>query len=293
MMQDKINSQNDRIRRYQRLSEPIRCDIAKDFLKQSLLMGRCFSSPSLLLLIFLSNTVLMPVSAQAANLTWDSGDIDDQLFSSGDNWDADSVPLTTDDGVIASTADSITWDSPTTLSNFSLSLGFNGSVTGTADTDISVTNTLTVNDGVLATDAVITVADYVQGSDGTLQLTLDSKIGGQYGRIDASGTVTVGGTLTILNDGLTFSDGDTFTIFDSAITGTFSAINLPALSGNLQWNTVDLYTSGVISVGEPMIINIDTNNGSGTVDLRFFGPLSKVDIDWGDITITPIHVEVS
>jgi hypothetical protein len=86
--------------------------------------------------------------------------------------------------------------------------------------------------------------------------------GSQHDQIQASGTVTVGGTLQVsLINGFSAVAGQAFDILDwGSLTGTFDAINLPMLSG-LAWNTSQLYTSGVISVG----LAGDYNN-NGVVD---------------------------
>ena len=48
------------------------------------------------------------------------------------------------------------------------------------------------------------------------------------------------------------STGASFDILDATThSGVFSSISLPALSGSLQWNTSQLYTSGVLSVAAP------------------------------------------
>ncbi len=79
--------------------------------------------------------------AMAASYTWDSGGGSDNV-STVDAWDPDGSVLSADDIMVDSTSDSITWDSPTTVSNLSLDSGFDGTLTGAADTDLTVTNTL-------------------------------------------------------------------------------------------------------------------------------------------------------
>jgi hypothetical protein len=62
--------------------------------------------------------------------------------------------------------------------------------------------------------------------------------------------LSLGGTLNVsLIDDFTPVAGQAFDIFDwGSRSGSFASINLPALSG-LAWNTSQLYTSGVISIG--------------------------------------------
>jgi hypothetical protein len=103
----------------------------------------------------------------------------------------------------------------------------------------------------------------VFGNANTLAIELGGATpGSQHDQIQASGTVTVGGTLQVsLIDGFSAVAGQAFDILDwGSLAGTFDAINLPMLSG-LAWNTSELYTSGVLSVG----LAGDYNN-NGVVD---------------------------
>ena len=60
--------------------------------------------------------------------------------------------------------------------------------------------------------------------------------------------VTFGGTLTVTNLGGTLAAGDSFTIFPAAsCSGTFAALNLPALNTGLGWNSNSL-ANGTLSV---------------------------------------------
>lgn len=73
--------------------------------------------------------------------------------------------------------------------------------------------------------------------------------GGSYDQIQATGTLSLGGTLAVsLINGFNPAAGNSFDILDwGTLSGTFSAISLPTLS-RLNWNTSQLYTTGVISV---------------------------------------------
>jgi hypothetical protein len=75
--------------------------------------------------------------------------------------------------------------------------------------------------------------------------------GSQYDAIVASGTLALAGTLQVsLINGFSPAAGNSFDILDwSTLTGTFATLNLPALAAGLSWNTSQLYTSGVLSVG--------------------------------------------
>ncbi len=66
------------------------------------------------------------------------------------------------------------------------------------------------------------------------------------------GSMTFGGTLDVtISVGGTPALGDTFNLFDAgSFAGAFSAVNLPALSGDLVWHN-NLGTDGTLSVGTP------------------------------------------
>jgi autotransporter-associated beta strand protein len=62
-------------------------------------------------------------------------------------------------------------------------------------------------------------------------------------------TLAFGGTLTVTNMGGALQAGDSFQLFSGAITGTFAATNLPALSStNLLWDTSKLNSQGILAV---------------------------------------------
>jgi autotransporter-associated beta strand protein len=62
-------------------------------------------------------------------------------------------------------------------------------------------------------------------------------------------TITFSGTLTVVNTGGTLASGQGFPLFSAnSYAGNFSATNLPALSGGLQWNWDP--TTGILSVGQ-------------------------------------------
>jgi T5SS/PEP-CTERM-associated repeat protein len=89
--------------------------------------------------------------------------------------------------------------------------------------------------------------NYSQSSSGTLQIQLANP---QYDQLLVSGAVTLGGTLDVsLVNSFSPQSGNTFNILHWATrSGMFSTVNLPALAGSLQWDTSQLYTTGVLSV---------------------------------------------
>lgn len=70
-----------------------------------------------------------------------------------------------------------------------------------------------------------------------------------YDFLNVSGTFTLGGALdVVLQNGFFPQVGQSFDLFDaSAVSGAFSQVTLPTLSGDLTWNTSQLNT-GIISV---------------------------------------------
>ena len=78
--------------------------------------------------------------------------------------------------------------------------------------------------------------------------------------------VTYGGTLTVTRDPASndFASGDQFVLFGaSTYAGTFSAINLPALTGGLIWDTSRLKLDGSIAAVTPGITSPPTFNPPG------------------------------
>ena len=65
-----------------------------------------------------------------------------------------------------------------------------------------------------------------------------------------SGALTLlGGTLDVSFLDFAAGAGDSFDILDFAsLSGTFSALHLPALGGGLYWDSSNLYATGALSV---------------------------------------------
>jgi hypothetical protein len=74
--------------------------------------------------------------------------------------------------------------------------------------------------------------------------------GTQHDQLAIAGAVALGGTLDIsLINGFMPAAGQVFDILDwGSLDGVFDELVLPTLAGSLQWNTSELYISGVISV---------------------------------------------
>ena len=89
------------------------------------------------------------------------------------------------------------------------------------------------------------------GSTTTLEL---SKPPLANDRLNVLGTLFCGGSLIVTNSsGNALAAGDSFQLFSAPLlSGTFSSVTLPALTGNLFWNTNALYTTGLIAVNSPI-----------------------------------------
>jgi T5SS/PEP-CTERM-associated repeat protein len=123
------------------------------------------------------------------------------------------------------------------------------------------------NGGIVAPGATIgalhITGSYSQFSVGTLQIELAGTTpGAQFDRLAVSASVTLGGALNVSLINGFIPAGTSFDILDwGSLSGVFNSIQLPALPNGLQWNTSQLYTTGVLSVGIP-----GDFNGNGVVD---------------------------
>lgn len=102
--------------------------------------------------------------------------------------------------------------------------------------------------------------DLVLGSSATLHIELGGTAAGtQFDQLHVAGRLALDGKLEVsLINGFTPGEGSSFDILDwGSLTGTFSSIQLPALSGSLQWNTSQLYTTRTLSVILPGDFNAD------------------------------------
>jgi hypothetical protein len=91
--------------------------------------------------------------------------------------------------------------------------------------------------------------------------------GTQYDRLNVTGQLSLAGTLQVaLTDGFSPAAGNSFDILNwSTLSGTFAALQLPALGGGLSWTTSALYTTGVLSVAAAPGLPGNFNN-DGSVD---------------------------
>jgi hypothetical protein len=116
---------------------------------------------------------------------------------------------------------------------------------GTILDPVTVDGTLAPGNSGIGT---LTVSNSVMfASDGAAVMEIN-RTGAQNADQLSANNIVYGGTLTVNNIGGTLQAGDTFHLFSGAISGTFAATNLPALSlTNLSWDTSSL-NSGTIKV---------------------------------------------
>ncbi|MDP6546768.1 MAG: PEP-CTERM sorting domain-containing protein, partial [Phycisphaerae bacterium] len=137
-------------------------------------------------------------------------------------------------------------------------LTFTGDVVGSSDFTGNVAMEGSYRPG--SATAEIGFDDLVLGSTHMLYIDLGGTTPDtQYDVINVADALTLAGTLNVASHGgFDPGNGDTFNIFDwGSRIGTFGEVNLPGLSGDLEWNTDDLYTTGEISVTpEPATISL-------------------------------------
>jgi hypothetical protein len=105
--------------------------------------------------------------------------------------------------------------------------------------------------------------DYIQEASGALRISLASD--SDYSQLSTftNNSMTLNGTLYVETlGGFAPYQGEVFQILNSNnISGTFSFLQLPALSSGLYWYTNDLYTTGTIRVGGNGVDGDFTSNG--------------------------------
>jgi hypothetical protein len=92
---------------------------------------------------------------------------------------------------------------------------------------------------------------------------------GQYDALLVDGVLTAGGTLEIVLDGYSPVEGDEFSILGFGLAAGGFSFALPALAGNLLWDTSHVLTTGVLSVFGDFPPTGDFDN-DGDVDGRDF-----------------------
>ncbi len=103
-----------------------------------------------------------------------------------------------------------------------------------------------------------------------------------------SGALAFGGTLTVTNLNQPLVGGEVFDLFDfnnGLSSGTFSAINLPALATHLSWDTSQFYVDGTIRVTGPpcLVLGPASQTAYECDNVRFTGSatnLNPFDVRW-------------
>lgn len=96
-------------------------------------------------------------------------------------------------------------------------------------------------------------------STGSLEIELGGYVPGvEHDRLTVTETANLGGTLDIaLLNNFSVAYGDTFDLFnwEGGVSGEFATISPVALTGDLEWDTSELYTTGTLSViPEPSVM---------------------------------------
>lgn len=113
--------------------------------------------------------------------------------------------------------------------------------------------------------------------DGTLEMELGGYApGGEYDRLTVTGLSTLDGILDIISlNSFSATNGASFDLFnwEGGVDGKFVDINTPTLSGELEWDTSDLYTTGTLSViPEPSVMALLGFCGGGLWVIRKIFP---------------------
>lgn len=114
-------------------------------------------------------------------------------------------------------------------------------------------------------------------------------------------TLPLDGILTVTNLGPALQLGDSFDLLDGSISGTFSAVNLPALTAGLVWDTSLLASQGIIKVAQstvpilPLVIRtIERQPGSVTLTWDSnTGRVYTVEYSLDLLHWTPLQTDIS
>lgn len=138
-----------------------------------------------------------------------------------------------------------------------VTIGAAGTLTGAGSFTGALQNNGTYAPGNSPTLAVLSV--FAQGPTGILEVEiagLDRGTG--YDALDIAGAASLDGTLAVTFYGgfttASLAAGDSFDFFNwGSVSGTFAALDLPALGAGLTWDTSALYTTGALSVSAAAI----------------------------------------
>ncbi|MFZ2643453.1 MAG: hypothetical protein WA117_20850, partial [Verrucomicrobiia bacterium] len=133
-----------------------------------------------------------------------------------------------------------------------LFINTNATLTGTGSITGSITNAgLIVPGGSNAIGIITDTGNLTMLNIGAVTMDLAGTNAWLYDQLNLTGALAFNGTLTLsLLNGCTPQVGDLFDFFDfSSSSGSFSLINLPALSAGSFWDTSLLYSKGQVFVG--------------------------------------------
>jgi hypothetical protein len=121
----------------------------------------------------------------------------------------------------------------------------------------------------------INLETYTQTANANLEIELGGTGPAAFDQLIVTGQAVLDGTLNVsLIDDFVPSGGETFDILDwGTLFGTFATVQLPPLQGGLFWNTNDLNTAGVLSVGG----QLGDHNYDDTVDAADYVAWRKFD----------------
>jgi hypothetical protein len=125
--------------------------------------------------------------------------------------------------------------------------------------------------------------DVYFGPAAGLETELAGTSGDQFDVLDVAGQLSPGGTLqVVLIDGFVPGVGDKFDILDwgTLAAGSFSAIELPALTGRKVWDTSGLYVTGKISVIGMLDGDTDSDRDVDSDDLLALVSVFGGEGDW-------------
>ena len=108
--------------------------------------------------------------------------------------------------------------------------------------------------------------------------------GTEYSALNVAGKLTFAGTLQLsLINSFAPAAGDSFNLFDwGTKAGTFSTVNVPALSPGLLWNQASLYTDGSLSIAlDPVFTGRVWDGGGGNNNWA-------TDNNW-DLNVEPLN----
>ncbi|HEY5909509.1 MAG TPA: LamG-like jellyroll fold domain-containing protein [Verrucomicrobiae bacterium] len=187
-----------------------------------------------------------------------------------------------------------TYTGPTTISGGTLALSSGGAIRTSASINVSAGTTFDVSGASynLGTAQTLTGAGTVNGLaiingvvapgpslatltfstapilNGTTLMELNRTNGPNSDRfMVSSGTLSYGGALIVTNIGPELQGGDSFQLFQAGvIAGSFTSLNLPALSADLAWDTNSL-SRGVLRVVQTVSPSVSYANGHDTLML--------------------------